>query len=158
MRSRRKDTVSITSLEGVTKSDSPIKVDMEQCGIVGVRYTNTLLPATWMSSGVTTRSCSSETGCSGSVIDRSKSAQSASDSAFSGLATAMLPRRISVVETRRLTKDLLGVNLFPLLFARPSFIRQGVTLGIGVPQKRLRRLLPFRRRGGRGKDGRVGVV
>lgn len=53
----------------------PMRVDMEQCGIVGVRYTNTRFPATWISSGFTTRSCSKDTGCSGSVIDRKRSVE-----------------------------------------------------------------------------------
>lgn len=58
--------------------DSPINVDIEQCGIVGVRYTSTRLPTTWMSSRLTTRSCSSDTGCSGSVTLRRRSGVSPS--------------------------------------------------------------------------------
>lgn len=79
-----------------------MRVDMEQCGIVGVRNTNTRLPETCMSSGLTTLSCSSETGCSGSVMERRRS------------SAQSVPFRPALGERKGRTKNLLGVNLFPL--------------------------------------------
>lgn len=115
----------------------PIRVDMEQCGMVGVRYTNTLLPETCMSSGLTTRSCSSETGCSGSVMERSRSVRyqrCGDNSEVRGSG----PRR---------TKDFLRINLLSLIrlplrsLGPPTPVDLGITLGMLVPQQSLPGLL-----------------
>jgi hypothetical protein len=126
----------------VLVAHAPINVDMEQCGIVGVRYTSTLLPETCMSSGLTTRSCSSETGCSGSVMERSRSV-GYQRCGNTGEARGSAARR---------TKDFLRIDLLSLvrLPLRP--------LGMLVPQKSLPGLLAGAR-GVRGReDGGVDVV
>ncbi|KAG5463649.1 MAG: hypothetical protein BJ554DRAFT_5713 [Olpidium bornovanus] len=58
-----------------TRTHRPISVAMEQCGIVGVNSTRTRLrsSSTVMWSAWATFSCSSVSGCSGSLIDRMSS-------------------------------------------------------------------------------------
>jgi hypothetical protein len=61
-----------SALRSLTRMQSPINVAIEQCSTVGVNCTATV-PAsslTSMASSDTTLSCSSEYGCSGSVISR----------------------------------------------------------------------------------------
>ena len=56
----------------------PIRVAIEQCGMVGVNWTRTegRLPfRTEICSGETTASCSSVSGCSGSEMERIRSAK-----------------------------------------------------------------------------------
>jgi hypothetical protein len=140
----------------VLVAHAPINVDMEQCGIVGVRYTSTLLPETCMSSGLTTRSCSSETGCSGSVMERSRSV-GYQRCGNTGEARGSAARR---------TKDFLRIDLLslvrlPLRSLRPQTpvgVDLRIPLGMLVPQKSLPGLLAGAR-GVRGReDGGVDVV
>lgn len=62
-------------LNSFTLIDSPIRVAMLQCGIVGVKLTNTslFLLSTFMRLGCTTCNSSNVNGCSGSLISRIKS-------------------------------------------------------------------------------------
>jgi hypothetical protein len=127
-----------------------MSVDMEQCGMVGVKYTRTRLPATWMSSAETTRSCSRDTGCSGSVTAEEvwggvlalglgwtatwKGKQEVGATPRSPLATA-IPFHD---QTQLLTKHLIRINLLASLFVLRALVVTADTLVVEVSQLGLR--------------------